>query len=64
MHEERSADDEPFGKRHAGLRAELRIAALDELLETGGRQPRGHRIGTPQDGTELAWHASARRFVS
>ena len=40
-----SPDDEAFGEGHAGQRAELRVAALDQLLKRGRRQPRGHRVG-------------------
>ena len=34
--------DEAFGERDAGERAELRVAAFDELREPGRRQPRRH----------------------
>ena len=43
--DERLLDDDAFGERHAGDRAELRVAALDELPEPDRCQPRGHGVG-------------------
>ena len=41
---DRLAHDEAFREGHAGQGAELGVAALDQLSERGGRQPRGHRL--------------------
>ena len=57
------ANDESFGEVDAGQRAELRVAALDELLKRGDVS----RVSTasgPAGVNWLTWHASARRFVS
>ena len=56
--------DDALGERHAGQRAELRVAALDELLEARRRQPRLRPRRPPAARNWLTWHASARRFVS
>ena len=39
-----SRHDDALGERDAGQRAELRVAALDELLEERRRQPRRHAV--------------------
>ena len=61
---ERLPHHESFRERHAGLRAELRVAALDQLLKAARRQPRGHRVRRRPARTGVTWHASARRFIS
>ena len=64
--EHRLADDEPFGERDAGERAELRVAALDQLQKRGdvrrvGTAPAAGGVncsrGTP---ARAAWSRSVR----
>ena len=42
--DDRLFHDESLGKRHAGQGAELRVAALDQLLERGARQTCRHGV--------------------
>ncbi len=44
----RLADDEALGPRDARERAELRVAALDQLAELRRVQSSGHRVGAPE----------------
>ena len=59
--QDRIANDEPLGELDAGERAELRVAALDQLLKERRRQPRVRRR-VPLTVNWLTWHCSARRF--
>ena len=49
--ERRVFHDDAFGERDAGERAELRVAAFDQLREARRCQTRGNRIGLRLDET-------------
>ena len=61
---ERVADDQALGKADTGQGAELRVAALDELVERGCRQAGRDGAGEPTGVNWLRWQARARRLVS
>src|SRR5438046_10122813 len=43
--DDRIADDETFGELDSGQRAELRVAAFNELMEARRREARANRAG-------------------
>ena len=60
---ERVPGDESFCEGHLRLGAELRVAALDELLKPA-EVSRVATASGPAGVNCVAWQASARRFVS
>ena len=60
---ERLADDEAFREGDAGLGTEVRVAALDQLMEPHRGEPRVDRVGG-SGANWLTWQASARRLIS
>ena len=54
----------PSAKAHAGQRAELRVAALDQLPEQRRVQPRRRGTSAHCAANWLAWQASAARLCS
>ena len=61
--QDRLAHDDAFGPRDAGERAELRVAALDELAERGAFR-RVAAAPVAGGANWLAWQSSAWRFRS